>query len=114
MPSERSLRVLQDILRQIDLSFSFVGNLDAEEFERDTLRTYAVTRCLEIISEASRRLPKEIRERHPHIPWRDIAGSGNIYRHDYEEVAPQRLWATVWRALPILKEVIEKELAMPD
>jgi uncharacterized protein with HEPN domain len=41
-----------------------------------------VTRCLEIISEASRRLPESLKARHPEIPWKQIAGAGNVYRHD--------------------------------
>jgi uncharacterized protein with HEPN domain len=46
-----------------------------------------VTRCLEIISEASRRLPDGLKARHPAIAWKEMAGAGNIYRHDYEDVA---------------------------
>jgi len=44
-------------------------------------------RCLEIISEASRRLPSSLKERHPSIDWKRMAGAGNVYRHDYEDVA---------------------------
>jgi hypothetical protein len=46
-----------------------------------------VTRCLEIISEASRRLPEAMKARHPSIAWSDMAGAGNVYRHDYDDVA---------------------------
>ena len=71
---------------------------------------HAVTRCLEIISEASRRLPNEVKARHPAIPWKQIAGAGNVYRHDYEDVAAEFVWETVERALPPLRTVIEAEL----
>jgi predicted nucleotidyltransferase len=40
----------------------------------------AVTRCPEIISEASRRLPQDMKDRHPHIPWVEMAAVGNVYR----------------------------------
>src|SRR5215207_4329882 len=53
---------------------------------------YAVTRCLEIISEASRRLPEELKARHPSIAWKQMAGAGNVYRHDYEDVAARYVW----------------------
>jgi len=43
-----------------------------------------VTRCLEVISEASRRLSDELKARHLGIPWKQMAGAGNIYRHDYQ------------------------------
>ena len=50
------------------------------------MRHYAVERCVEIISEASRRLPNEWKVEHPLIPWSDIAGIGSVLRHDYDEV----------------------------
>lgn len=71
---------------------------------------YAPTRCLEIISEASRRLPGELKARHPSISWRQMAAAGNVYRHDYEDVAAQFVWDTVRQALPLLRTVVEEEL----
>ena len=49
-------------------------------------RFYAVTRRLEIISEASRRLPEDLKARHSSILWKEMAGAGNVYRHGYESV----------------------------
>jgi uncharacterized protein with HEPN domain len=69
-----------------------------------------VTRALEIISEASRRLPRTLKDCHPSISWGEIAGAGNVYRHDYEDVRERRLWSTVHRDLPLLLSVVEKEL----
>lgn len=60
--------------------------MDYETFVSDTRTVFAVTRCLEIISEASRRLPGEMKARYPAIAWKNMAGAGNIYRHDYEDV----------------------------
>ncbi len=70
----------------------------------DDRRTfYAVTRCLEIISEAARRLPQSLRNRHPELPWRAIMGAGNVYRHDYDNVAEEIVWRTVQNNLaPLL------------
>jgi uncharacterized protein with HEPN domain len=70
-----------------------------------------VTRCLEIISEASRRLPDDLKTRHPSIAWEDMAGAGNIYRHEYEDVAAQQVWDTVQIDLPPLRAAIAQELA---
>ena len=70
-----------------------------------------MTRCFEIVSEASRRLPDELKARHPEIPWRDIAGAGNIYRHDYEDVLERVLWQTLAHDLPPLLAVVTDELA---
>jgi len=71
---------------------------------------YAVTRCFEIISEASRRLPDDLKARHPQIPWRDIAGAGNIYRHDYEDVQAKIIWRTVQGSLDALLAAVADEL----
>jgi len=113
MPSESVLAALRDIAYQIGLAGHFIEGLDAATF-RDDLRTvYAVTRCLEIISEASRRLPDEMKARHPSIAWRNMAGAGNVYRHDYEDVAADQVWEAVKLALPPPRAVIELELAPP-
>jgi uncharacterized protein with HEPN domain len=74
------------------------------------MRLCAVTRCLEIISEASRRLSDGLKARHPGIAWKQMASAGNIYRHDYEDVAARRVWYTVQIALASLRAVIEQEL----
>jgi uncharacterized protein with HEPN domain len=57
---------------------------DAKALADDLLRLYVVTRCLEIISEASRRLPDDLKARHPSIAWKEMAAAGNVYRHEYE------------------------------
>jgi uncharacterized protein with HEPN domain len=111
MPSERTDGVLRDILHHIELATQFVEGLDRESFKADVRTVYAVTRCLEILSEASRRLPAELKARHPAIPWKQMAGAGNVYRHDYEDVAAQLVWDTVRHALPLLKAAIESEVS---
>jgi uncharacterized protein with HEPN domain len=91
----------------IDLAAKFVQGLTYETFRDGTRTVYAVTRCLEIISEASRRLPNEMKMRHPFIPWRDMAGPGNVYRHDYEDIAAGMVWDTVQIASPPSRDVSE-------
>lgn len=113
MPSDRTDGTLQDILHHIDLATEFTGGLDREAFAADLRGVYAVTRCLEIISEASRRLPEELKARHPAIAWRQMAAAGNIYRHNYEDVASRLVWETVQQALPPLRAVVEDEMVRP-
>jgi uncharacterized protein with HEPN domain len=71
-------------MHHIDLATNFSAGFDRASFKQDTKTMYAVTRCLEIISEASRRLPEDLKARHPAIGWKQMAGAGNVYRHDYE------------------------------
>jgi uncharacterized protein with HEPN domain len=92
MPSDPATAALRDIEHHINLATGFVAGFNYETFRDDARSGYAVTRCLEIISEASRRLPDEIKVRHPSIAWKDMAGAGNVYRHDYEDVAAKLVW----------------------
>lgn len=87
MPSEASEFGLYDIRDNILLAQKFVAGLTLETFREPPLHFYAVTRALEIVSEASRRLPEALRERHSHLPWRSIRDVGNFYRHQYDNVA---------------------------
>jgi uncharacterized protein with HEPN domain len=52
----------------------------------------------------------DIKFRHPQIAWKQMAGAGNVYRHDYEDVAAQFAWDTVQHDLPPLKVIIEEEI----
>ena len=81
-----------------------------DAFISDRKSVYAVVRCLEIISEASRRLDSSVKVRHVAIPWEQIAGAGNIYRHDYDNVLESYVWTTVMDSLPSLLAVVDAEL----
>jgi uncharacterized protein with HEPN domain len=81
---------------------------DFEKFRTDRRARQLVERNLEILSEASRRLPKELKELEAHIPWRAIAGIGNILRHDYHETYPTVLWDTCNKDLKPLKDAVER------
>ena len=110
MHSEPTDVALRDILHHIDLATRFIQGFDRESFRSDIRTVYAVTRCLEIKSEASRRLPNELKARHPGISWKQMAGAGNVYRHDYEDVVANLVWDTVERSLPPLKSIVEHEI----
>ncbi len=92
----------------------FATGMTYEMFKGDMRTFYAVTRCLEIISEASRRLPPEFKARHDQLPWVQIAAAGNVYRHEYEDVAAHEVWDTLTLHLPPLLAVVEAELAALD
>ena len=116
MPSDRRRpdrlrQTLVDIRDNVELARSFVAGMSYEAFAADRRTVYAVIRALEIISEAVRRLPQEVCDRHEAIPWQDIRGAGNVYRHDYEDVLDARLWATVQGALDPLDHSVRAELA---
>lgn len=112
-PSDRRHQPLVDIRDNIALARGFVAGMSYDAFVADRRTVYAVTRALEIISEAARRVPEDVCARHPLVPWQDIRGAGNVYRHDYEDVLDSRLWATVQHALDPLDAAVHAELARP-
>jgi uncharacterized protein with HEPN domain len=112
--SEATRRWLNDIRHHIITAQSFVERMSYEAFRDDLRTTYAVTRCLEIVSEASRRLPDELKARYPSIAWKNMAGAGNVYRHDYEDVAASFVRVVLQDHLPSLRIVVEQELATLD
>jgi uncharacterized protein with HEPN domain len=109
MPSKKAQGPLKDIRDNIRLAQSFVEGFTLRKFGSDKRTIYAVIRCLEIISEASRRLPVSLKRRHPHTPWQDVAGAGNVYRHDYEDISTAMIWNTV-KVLPDLLDVVDEEM----
>jgi uncharacterized protein with HEPN domain len=101
---------LQDILDNISLARSFVDGLSLHGFRADRRTSYAVIRCLEIVSEASRKLPTDLKARHPAIPWTEIAGAGSVYRHHYMRVRDELVWKTVQEDLEPLRLVAAQEI----
>jgi uncharacterized protein with HEPN domain len=89
---------------------SFVEGMTAERFAADRKTFYAVTRCLEIISEAARRLGPTQQGRFPGLEWRQIEDSGNVFRHAYQHVAENLVWMTVKERLPDLLAAAETAL----
>jgi uncharacterized protein with HEPN domain len=110
MLSDIESDALEDIRDNIARAIRFIDGLDFDGFLSDDKTFYAATRCLEIISEASRRLSSSFKERHPQIPWKAVAGSGSIYRHNYEDVLERRIWQTIHGALPPLRAIVDAEL----
>jgi len=110
MPSKSPAQRLQDILDNIQAVQAFTERLTFEEFKRDRKTVYAVTRALEIISEASRRLPEDLKDRYSEIDWPAVAAAGNVYRHEYEAVDERQLWHTVRHSLEALSRLAAAEL----
>jgi uncharacterized protein with HEPN domain len=85
---------------------------DFEGFRKDRRIRQLVERNLEIISEASRRLPQAAKDVESQIPWRAIAGIGNVIRHDYHDTYPTILWETCTKDLQPLKSALGRIRAM--
>jgi uncharacterized protein with HEPN domain len=114
MRFEPNTEALIDILYNIHLAQHFAAGMTYGEFNADKRTVYAVIRCLEIISEASRRVSVSFKIAHPAVPWANIAGAGNIYRYDYEDVLEQQIWNTVQNSLEPIRAIVETELRRPE
>ena len=77
------------------------------EFVADRLCRRGVERCLEVVSEASRRLPTELKAGHPDIEWRKIAGIGNVLRHDDDEIDAGVVWQTATVEIEPLARLVQ-------
>lgn len=65
---------LEDMLDAMDAATEFTTGMSEEQFSEDKRTIYATVRALEIVGEAAKRIPQEIRERWPGISWRQMSG----------------------------------------
>ncbi len=99
---------LDDILESIKKIEHYIDGLTDMRFVDDSAIQDAVMRRLEIIGEAVKHLPNEMKTNYPDIPWKDIAGMRDILIHEYAGVQIERVWRTAKDDLPSLKQVVLK------
>ena len=101
---------LEDILDAIAGIEAAVEGKSFETFSSDWLLRHGVQRGIEIISEASRRLPDDLIAGYPNIPWREIRGVGNVLRHEYHSISDRVIWNVVREHLTPLRACVETML----
>jgi len=94
------------MLENIDAVAEMVGGTDFAEYRRNMMLRRAVERCVEIVSEASRGIPDEMKAAFPDQPWPEIASIGNLLRHHYERIDDLIMWKIATRSLPDLRNVV--------
>jgi uncharacterized protein with HEPN domain len=96
MTGQRAYSVYLGHIRDaIQHALQFSATLDYDGFAADDRTVYATVRALEIIGEAAKRVPDEIRELDPTIPWRTMAGMRDVIIHRYDEVNLAEVWGVV-------------------
>jgi len=99
--------IVGDLLETIERLETKTADRTYAEFASDWELRFIVERGIEVISEATRHLPDEIKAIRPEIEWRSIAGIGNILRHEYHAISSKIIWDVVKSELPQLKAAIQ-------
>lgn len=110
MSSRADRDLLGDLLEAIRRAKTYLESLSYEQFLADTRTQDAVIRTLEIVGEATKRLSPVLRDRHPKIPWKNMAGVRDKLIHDYFGVNLDIVWQIVRDELPQLAIQVESVL----
>jgi uncharacterized protein with HEPN domain len=97
---------IEDIIGSIEKIEKYIGDLEYADFEKDSLVIDAVVRNLEIIGEAAKNVPEDVRLAHPEISWNRMIGLRNITIHEYFGVDLGIVWEIITKNLPETKELI--------
>jgi len=99
---------IDHILNSINRILDYISGMDQEAFEANLVTQDAVVRQLEVIGEATKRVSKKLRSKHPDIPWSDMVGMRDVLIHDYIDVDLGVVWKTASEDIPNLKDLILK------
>lgn len=102
---------VKDMLENMEKTERFTKDLNYEDFIRDEKTHYAVVRCIEIIGEAAKHIPEEMRKKYPGIPWKDMAGMRDKVTHFYFGVNLEKVWLALKKDISELKPLIKEVLA---
>lgn len=102
---------LTDIVEAIARLRQEIEHMPLEAFKADHVRQWFAERGIQIVSEASRRLPDELKARHPTIAWDKVAAIGNVLRREYRTISAPLIWEVVRDHLHELERVCREELA---
>ena len=99
---------LNDILEVIEDIRIFTEGMSYEDLESDKKTLYAVIRCLEVLGEAVKKIPKYVKEEYSEIPWQEIGGMRDKLIHEYFGVDIETIWDTIQEDLSPLKGTITR------
>lgn len=98
---------LVDIIDAIEKADSFIKGMNFEAFEKDAKTMFAVIRAFEVMGEAVKKIPYNLRNRHKNIPWKEMAGMRDKLIHEYFGIKPRVVWKTITQDLPKIKPQLQ-------
>lgn len=99
---------LNDILEYMERAENYVRDMSFEAFSDDLRTSDAVIRCIEVIGEATKQIPDDVRAKFPSIPWRAMAGMRDKIIHSYFNVDLEAVWLVIEEDIPALKPLLER------
>lgn len=109
--SKREIKdYVADIVNEIKKLNKFIKGFDYKSFEKDEKTVYACVRSIEIIGEAVKHIPKNIREAFPDLPWKEMAGMRDVLIRDYFGIDTKVLWKTIKEDIPQLEDNFNRML----
>jgi uncharacterized protein with HEPN domain len=108
--SHEFLDYVEDMLDAMDKAEILLEEATYEQFEADFRINFAVVRALEIVGEATKRLPMDLRHQYPDIPWKRMAGMRDRIIHGYDTVDLEVVWDAVKREIPQVKPRLQQIL----
>lgn len=105
MPKEPKIYVLH-MLNHAQEAVALVDGLTEDDFNRNRVLRLAVTRLIQIVGEAARRVPEDFKLFHPSTPWKEAISMRNILVHDYLSIDDRIIWRTVTSELPTLAQAL--------
>lgn len=100
---------ISDVVAFTRRALAYVNGMERERFLGDEGVQDQVIRCLEVVGEAARRTPDDVRAKYPAVPWAQMAGLRNRLAHEYDAVDMDSVWLTVTRDLPTILAVLGQD-----